>query len=591
MIRQNQEEWWQKHGANYWTLYPNLPTDAQKKIIYESVMAYEKGYKKIVIHAGVGLGKSAIATTLMRIFENSYILTKDTQLQDQYMDDYFEYLVELKGRAHYECQYGGACDNCYINYVNEHKTPDLAVRLELLNTHGRHFEFPHPLEEIADGTYIGANDKAREYWEKISKMKLWYCDDCEYLLARNDAKESNHTVANYHSLYFNSLVHCFFDKRESIFFDECHNIEKLLADWFSISISPSRIYKEYKIDVFEDKLYSELDDVNYWIKIFQEIIKKLNIMEEEEIGEYKEILEDNYLDQIKKDYAQKRSHYKGFIELLQEEYCVNLPSEENIYDDSVNHILLQPVFCKNLAKDLFDMGRVNFFLSGTLPNYEQFFNELGVNAEDIYYIHEESPYSSDNRPIIFKPLGNFSSSNNHFENGRFVYAYEHPSVITGLKEILDYHSGKNIIIFTESINQTDYLCDELDEYNPLFAYGEFRDDNVELFKQEDTCNLLISPSISEGVDFKGDYCTVQIIFKMPYPVPVGRIKHRLNKYNDWDYYNNLVLIKLEQMYGRSIRGIDDKCTTYIVDGAFTNLLKNPQFSNYFSSGLKAGEVY
>ena len=113
MIRQNQEERWQKHGANYWTLYPNLPTDAQKKIIYESVMAYEKGYKKIVIHAGVGLGKSAIATTLMRIFENSYILTKDTQLQDQYMDDYFEYLVELKGRAHYECQYGCVVSQLY----------------------------------------------------------------------------------------------------------------------------------------------------------------------------------------------------------------------------------------------------------------------------------------------------------------------------------------------------------------------------------------------------------------------------------------------------------------------------------------------
>lgn len=589
MIRQNQEEWWQKHGANYWTLYPNLPTDAQKKIIYESVMAYEKGYKKIVIHAGVGLGKSAIATTLMRIFDDGYILTKDTQLQDQYVDDYSEYLVELKGRAHYKCHYNKSCDNCYINYVNEHKTPDLSVRLELLNTHGRHFEFAHELDEIFDGRPELLNDKAREYWEKISRMKLWYCDDCRYLLARKKAKENEYIVANYHSLYFNSCVYPFFNPRNSIFFDECHNIEKLVADWFTISVSPARIYDDYDINVFEDKLYSELDDTDYWIGIFKEIIIKLNVMEEDEISEYKGILEDNYLNKIKEDYANKRSHFQRFIDLLQEEYCVNLPPEENIYDDSANNISLQPVYSKNLANVLFDMGGVCFFLSGTLPDYEQYFHELGVDIEDIYYISEESPYPKNNRPIIFKPLGNFSSRYNHFENGRIVYAYEHPSVIEGLKNILDAHHDKNIIIFTESIEQTEYLCDELDEYDPISAYGDLRNENIELFKYDDY-HLLISPSISEGVDFKGDYCTVQIIFKMPYPVPVGRIKYRLDKYKDWDYYNNLVLIKLEQMYGRSIRGPDDKCVTYIVDSAFNNLLsKYPKFSNYFSSGLKAGE--
>lgn len=589
MIRQNQEEWWQKHGANYWTLYPYQPTDAQKKIIYESVMAYEKGYKKIVIHAGVGLGKSAIATTLMRIFEESYILTKDTHLQDQYVEDYSEYLTELKGRPHYHCHYGGSCDKCYIHYVNEYKTPNLAVRLKLLNTHGRHFEFAHPLDEIFDGNYIGEKDKAREYWEKISEMKLWYCEDCEYLLARKEAKASNYVIANYHSLYYNSSIYPFFDKRNSIFFDECHNIEKLVTDWFSILIKPLDVYEDYEIDVFEDKSYHDLEDIDYWIGIFNEIILKINILEEEEISKFKGILDDNYLDNIKKDYAHKRARYQKFIDLLREDYCVVLPSENDIYDDSVNMITLQPVFAKNLANCLFDMGEVCFFLSGTLPNYKQSFNELGVDINEIYYIYEESPYPEENRPIIFKPLGNFSSRYNHKENGRIIYAYEDSNVISGLIKILNHHSNENIIIFTESKDQTDYLCDELYEYNPLPAYEDFKDENIELFKNEDY-NLLISPSISEGVDFKGAYCTVQIIFKMPYPVPTGRIDYRLNKCKDWDYYNNLVLIKLEQMYGRSIRGINDQCVTYIVDAAFNNLLKKSiKFSNYFATGLKAGK--
>ena len=314
MIRRNYEIWWQKYGINYWTLHPKPATEAQKKIIYNCVNAYQKGYRKIIIHAGVGLGKSAIATTLMRIFDKSYVLTMTTQLQDQYIDDYDKYLVELKGRSNYNCNYGGTCDNCYIRYVNEHKTPDLQIRLELLNTHGRVFEYAHPLDElwthrIDDEYYFdGMDDKTKQYWEKISELPLWFCNDCEYLLARDNAKNSNHVVANYDSLYFNSCVYPFFDNRHSIFFDECHNIEKLVSKWFTIPIKPGDIYEEYDIDVFEDKTYSELDDIDYWIKIFEEIIIKLAIQEEEEINKFKGEIDDNYLNNIKKEYKEKKNH-------------------------------------------------------------------------------------------------------------------------------------------------------------------------------------------------------------------------------------------------------------------------------------------
>lgn len=78
------------------------------------------GFKNIIVEAGTGTGKSAIATTIARYIGNSYILTMTKQLQNQYLDDFDYMLSEIKGKSNYQCgTINTTCDDCRVDNYND----------------------------------------------------------------------------------------------------------------------------------------------------------------------------------------------------------------------------------------------------------------------------------------------------------------------------------------------------------------------------------------------------------------------------------------------------------------------------------------
>ena len=66
--------------------------------------------------------------------------------------------------------------------------------------------------------------------------------------------------------------------------------------------------------------------------------------------------------------------------------------------------------------------------------------------------------------------------------------------------------------------------------------------------------VLVSPSMSYGVDLKGDLAKFQIIVKAPFlPTKDVRIERMMK--NDFDWYQNKMLCSLIQACGRGIRGV------------------------------------
>ena len=94
----------------HWSFKGHNPRNSQITLINKINWAIGEGYKNIILEAGTGTGKSAIATTLANMYEDSYILTMTKQLQEQYLDDFDDMLVEIKGKGNYPCNYKGSCD-------------------------------------------------------------------------------------------------------------------------------------------------------------------------------------------------------------------------------------------------------------------------------------------------------------------------------------------------------------------------------------------------------------------------------------------------------------------------------------------------
>jgi Rad3-related DNA helicase len=91
---------------------------------------------------------------------------------------------------------------------------------------------------------------------------------------------------------------------------------------------------------------------------------------------------------------------------------------------------------------------------------------------------------------------------------------------------------------------------------------------VSQFKRTRAPSILVSPSVTTGVDFPGDQCRYQIVAKIPFPD--GRdplVKARTEADPEYGLY--LAMQAVIQASGRGCRSVDDFCETLIVDDMWT----------------------
>ena len=80
----------------------------------------------------------------------------------------------------------------------------------------------------------------------------------------------------------------------------------------------------------------------------------------------------------------------------------------------------------------------------------------------------------------------------------------------------------------------------------------------------DKPTILLSPSMTEGVDLQEESSRFQIVCKVPYPYLGDKlVKKRMNKWGWW--YPLQTAKTIVQSVGRSIRSNEDFAVTYILD--------------------------
>ena len=531
----------------YWSFPKFAPRNSQITLINKINWAIGEGYKNIILEAGTGTGKSAIATTLANMYEDSYILTMTKQLQEQYLDDFGDMLVEIKGKANYPCNYKGNCDFC-----------------------------------IKD-----------EYG-------LRKCGDCDFKIALNRAKKSDNVITNYDFLYYMGVANQLLDSRELLILDEAHNLERKMLMLSSHNLNREYISTKFGVDVFAPIMDESMSmnriklNKDYWIDFCDDLVVKCSERIKEIDGERSDVqvtldeFESNpskfsNTDLIEKQRLEKdRTVFHEISTGLEiDDLIIDLPNEKEIKSNNMDiSAEFKPYSVSDETQQLLALGKIRIFLTGTLGNMNKFCKWNNIDPKTAYYIYEKSPFKVENRPIYIDFVGSMSGKTRNIPNWR------NEKAISKIKEIIDKYPTQRGVIHTSSNEQAFWIMDRLKDYPIVFVGGDDRNEILRDFSSSEKRIILIGASIKDGVDFKGDLCRFQIIFKVPYPQLNDQVKYRKSLDKSWYFYQ--AVMSIMQAYGRGIRDKDDYCDMYIIDSDFAKLFDyNKSFFNeYFIEAIK-----
>ena len=320
------------------------PRTDQLETISEIIDAISRGYKYIVLEAGTGTGKSAIAATLSSIYDSSYILTVTKQLQDQYLED-FTNLCLVKGRGNFRCRM------------------DLTI----------------PCDE---GKCIAGG-------QSCENPKT----DCDYYIQKHRALNSNTVISNYHYMFLELNYVGDFKKRQLLICDEAHNLENVIMSQLKLEFSLSDLSNYLKLDITDGMLYElENGDYDVWLMFIHEVREKY-LTELERIKDVQKPQLTEKIAFIKREI----SDCNRFIEnIAYDPYSW-------VFDYNPDYEILEftPLKVDNYAKNtLLEYGEVCIFMSATILDWKFFSKCLGIREDEIYAIRRKSPFNLKRNPVI-----------------------------------------------------------------------------------------------------------------------------------------------------------------------------------------------
>jgi len=511
----------------------------QRETILTIEKAFDSGIKYVILEAPTGSGKSPIAVALGMHFAPTYLLTSQKVLQTQYVYDYGSpEFVELMGRNNYSCAHMDSfCNN---GFCQTGRCPDIT-------------ECPY---ESAKGAALNA---------KIALLNYTY-----FLYATQYAK--------------------IFKPANLIVCDECHGVDRELMGFVEIKFTSKYMRKLGSLsDIPEyDKVEDYIDWLNQISDCFADEVKS-NLSD---ILSLKSDLlvsvagRDNIIEQIKKLSSMNtrlNTQIKKIDNFLktceQNEWVHEIQRGKNNPDD--DKIFFKPVTVAPYADDLlFSFGKRHLMMSATILDKKNFCRNLGIPPDEAEFYQVPPTFPVENRKTIFVNTGSMSYTN---------IDETLPKVTKAVNEIMDVHMPHKGLIYTHSFKISRYITDSVAITNKRRLVGHDGGDRSEalsyFIKHKDP-KVMISPSLSEGVDLKDDLARFIIICKMPFGF-LGDPQIKRRKEIDPDWYLWKTSLTLIQVTGRGVRHKEDWCNVYILDSAFRSfLIRNKHFfPEYFIQSI------
>lgn len=502
----------------------------QRGTIEEVQLHLLNGVKDIILEMPTGSGKSPVAVSAGLWSGNAYVLTSQKILQDQYVRDFEEGMdvALLKGRGNYECSFMGAPTMCNECYEPARKTC------------------------YKEGT-------------------------CLYRIAKMRAAMSQVALMNYS--YFLNVTDCdpgeTFKPRKLLICDEAHLLEKELMGQIEFILSEFT-FKRVGYDVHVPT-YDTLEEYHQWI--------------EEHIGNIGRVLSDKecQLKDINRSRANLSRSSHDFVKLSGEAQEITSQAEEldrlfrrmktflNTLSNvewiftvektaklKMKKVIFRPLTVDMFGEEtLFRYGQHRLYLSATILDKKSFCRSLGLNADEAAFIRVPSTFPVKNRKIYFTSSG--------YMNMKTIDETL-PNVVRDLNRALDYHKDEKGIVHCHSYKIAQYIENNCGNGRLLFHTSDSREGTLTQFMQAKYAAVLVSPSMTEGVDLKDDLARWEVIVKIPY-LYLGdkQIARRMKV--DIDWYNWQTCLTLVQSYGRIFRSETDWGSAYIFDSGARSFIR------------------
>jgi len=522
--------------SRFLTKFPDgyNPSSQQIDLIKRIEDAYAKGYKYVICTAPTGSGKSFISKTL------GNVSNKCTDEFKRLITSYDAFKQDYVGNHVHE-----------IDCLKEpsHGTFALTITKSLQDQYKQLFDDSSTLKGKSNyqcevNTDVDVENAPCLLLPKL-KEECWSTNKCPYYNARNKALIDQFSILNY-KMFLSLPGHV--KRKNFIVCDEASELEDELVKHFSVFVEPER-FKLLGVKI--PLLYSEdMQHVRTWLTTLMvtlgEHIDSLTSKHNHKNATL------NINDKIKLNYFKNFHRTLNLIDSTWEN-C------EYVVQREKSTVRITPLRVDVLSKYVFDYAENVLLMSATIVDHKNFAKTLGI--DQYKYIEVDSTFDSKKAPIYVSNVGRLNKQN---------IDRNMPKIAKVIKDICESHGKEKGIIHTHTLDITKQLQKHLKGDRYLFRDNESKNDNIlSKHSKSKEPTIIVSPSMTFGIDLRDDLARFQIIVKAAYlPLGDNRIKRLFDEDKEW--YTDKMLINLVQACGRGIRSKDDYCTTYIIDQAITD---------------------
>lgn len=384
---------------------------------------------------------------------------------------------------------------------------------------------------------------------------------CDYGEAKQRAlQDSNYSLLNMHTLISYAIYapKIIFD-RQILIIDEAHSFPEVISSSVGLSLRLKSL-TPYKINFIPE--YQNPARYKDWLSSVLETIKE----------------DDSLLDEDDAQLVEKL----GYILSQLDSGNLALDYERDMHDVTMITVLkLHPIRVEQYYNNIKRLAPVRIHLSATILGHETYCNMLGIESHNVAILRAGSPFPAQIRPIYLShAVGQINMK---------TLPSLMPSLIKRVEDLMDHYGDYRGIIHGTTYN----ICNQIysgirSDLRGRLLYARSSKEQGECLQRhrESKNTLLLSPSMTEGVDLKGSLSRLQIMVKIPYPY-LGDPLIQKRKEIYFGYYEMLTATAIMQAYGRSVRSDDDWCHTFVLDSSFIWFIKsNPKlFPQWFLDGI------